>query len=431
MSQLSAEIVKISGQAFVAGLSWHAFANEKELNKSIVAVGKANFTASFAVRRIGKTFANAGYIRDETVAELGGLKVVTATPSLASAVAADLGVKNVIVAFNVPGSDRWALIQVVKGSIYPDKGDVIGEESEIKSLFISNAVNFPSGNIYAPAHWNIAQSKLPDTKFFQQIVRKANTKGAELKPLERKTPWLLFAGLTVIVVVAGVTWQVYESARQSTLLAERKAALEALAEKMAKVKAQEAIPPPVAPTPWSEMPTPAAFVSACMTILADGIYERTPGWQLAELECTPAGVRVQLSRKSPGTAASIMSVLPTAAVSLDGQNAELKVAFKEKLVSSNETPAGTAELMRGFVSGWQRLGFSMGLQEVPPPAPLDPKNIPPPPPYKTYKWTATSKVRPTLLMDVINFPTVRLNKLKLRPSELGPDFVIEGLIYAT
>ena len=429
MSQLSAEIVNINGQAFVAGLLWHAFGDEKELNKTIMAVGKTNYAASYAVRRVGTTFANAGYIRDETLAELGGAKAVITKPSLASAVAKDLAVKNVIAAFNIPNSERWALIQVVKGSIYPDKGDVVGDENEIKSLFLENAVNFPSGNIYAPAQWNISNSKAPDAKFFQQIVRKANTKNGELKPLERKAPWLLIAGLTVLVVAGGVSWQVYESAKQSTLLAERKAAIEALAEKLAKSKPVEAATP-LTP-PWAELPTPEGFVAACMTIFANGIYERTPGWQISEFECSPTGVRVQLARTSPGTAASLMAALPAAAVSLDGQNAALNISFSEKLASANETPVATAELMRGFVSGWQRLGFSMGLQEVPAPTSSDPKTPPPPPPpYKTYKWTATSKVRPTLLMDVINFPTVRLNKLKLRPSESGPQFIIEGVIYA-
>jgi hypothetical protein len=141
-------------------------------------------------------------------------------------------------------------------------------------------------------------------------------------------------------------------------------------------------------------------------------------------------VRLKFVRTKNGIVRSMVDAVPTAAVSLDGQNAVVSVDYAAKLASSQDAAVPTAELVRRFLSAWQSVGVQVALVEVIPPQPSPPPKDPPPTLFKTYKWTAVSKHRPSTLLPVIDFPSVRIESVKVKFTEDGTaEYSIEGLVY--
>jgi hypothetical protein len=414
----------------VAGLSWHAFRDQKDLNKSFVMVGKKFFNASFAVKRTGRGYFNAGYLPIDAEASIGDKKSLPKVVSLVAAIAAELPVADCVCAFDIPGTSDMLLLEMVAGSIDPEFGDIVGTEEEIRLQFIERARSSGSDALYAPARWNVVKAvDVGQTdEFFARVLSKTNVRESLLAPTKKALPWPLFA--TVLVLSGGglAGWKVYDSIKQQELEAARRAAAEAVAKRIADASAVNVAKAEI--RPWFEKPIPSEFLAACSPVFADSKYESIRGWSLGDAECTGTGVRLKFVRTKNGIVRSMVDAVPTAAVSLDGQNAVVSVDYAAKLASSQDAAVPTAELVRRFLSAWQSVGVQVALVEVIPPQPSPPPKDPPPTLFKTYKWTAVSKHRPSTLLPVIDFPSVRIESVKVKFTEDGTaEYSIEGLVY--
>lgn len=421
----------IAEYVVVAGLSWHAFKDQKELNSTFAKVGKQSFNATFAVKRTGSGYFNAGYLPSDAEASVGDKKSLPKAVSLVAAIAAELRVADCVCAFDIPGTSDMLLMEMVAGSIDPEFGDIVGTEVEIRRQFIERARSFAaSDSLYAPARWNVVKAiDIGQTdEFFARVLSKTNVRKSLLVPTTKVLPWAIIAAVLVVSGGGVASWQIYDSIKQQELEAVRRAASEAVAKRISEDSAANALKADT--RPWFDKPIPSQFLAACSPVFSDATYESIRGWTLSDAECSGTGVRLKFARTKNGIVRSMVDAVPTAAVSLDGQNAVVSVEFAAKLASNQEKTVPTSELVRLFLSAWQSVGVQVALVEVIPPQPSPPPKDPPPILFKTYKWTAVSKHRPRTLLPVIDFPTSRVESVKVKFAEDGEaEYSIEGLVY--
>jgi len=428
MSQ-RAELIAIGGNQFISGLAWHTFADKKDLAKNIAKLGVTDFAAKHAVRLVDGAYASAGYLDEDTVKELGGVKALRDTPSFAAVVVKVLAASDALVAVPADDGERYALVEIRTG-VVEQGNELVGTESEVRGRFLERAASYSADNTYAPKEWGIATAQRTDKQFIDRLVNSPARKSCFVNPTKQQGPVVAIATLALLAVIGGVGFQVYSSAKEERLAAERKEAQERVAAKIAGEAKKQAESSKSA-GPWSDVPLAMELLAVCGQYLSNSAYEAVPGWRVSEVSCDVANFKVQFARLNAGTNERVMAAFPAVAVALDGKTAVLSSAFNINLVTGMETAPPSSEVVRTFVSAWQRLGLALALTEVPPPPPPNPKQPPPPPPYKTYKWSVTSKVRPQQFAAAIAFPTARITKVTMRPTPAGPEYQLEGLVYGT
>ncbi|MCE2721953.1 MAG: type 4b pilus protein PilO2 [Betaproteobacteria bacterium] len=425
---------QIGDHSVVAGLSWHAFADQKDFARTFASVAKKTYAAKFAVKRSGSGYFNAGFLPETRAAEIGDKKALARTVSLAAAIASELRATNCVCAVDIPGSSDMMLLEISSGSIDPEFGDLVGTEADIRAKFFQRATGYSgTDGIFAPARWNVTEAKDigPIDAFYSRVLSKTNARKALLQPTVKTLPWIPIVACLVVVGAGATAWQMYESVKQQELASVRQAAAAVIAKKQAEELAAKATA--VEMRPWFDKPVPRSIVAACGAVFADPKYESIKGWSLNDVECTSTRTRLKFGRTKSGVVAAMVSALPTAAVSVDGQNAVYTVDHPAKFDVTHEPAVATAEVVRAFVSAWQGIGVPITLQEVVPPAQNPPPKDPPPPlPYKTYKWAVVTKYRPATLLPVVEFPSARIDSFKVKFAEDGTaEFSIEGFVYGT
>jgi hypothetical protein len=428
-------IVRINGKDFVSGLMWEPLKRPRAYMAEAREIGKRESMDIVAIR-LGLTMIQAGFVKK-------GNGVTKGMYSLASALSGQIKDDSWIGAFELPGQ-LYALVAVHRGLIVPGC-DIIADKQTVHNLLVekdSQRKIMEFSKVYHPKDFNWRGEPLD---IEEVLAPSAMRKEYILKPLKfgltNKEIALVGGGVLVLVVVliGYQQWVSYkavqaakEAARQEQLRQERLRELNALAGAEQPLQALE--------HPWAKQPGVEDFLNGCQ-----GAIESLPlaigGWVFKSAVCTPSAVEAKYARDGKTTFNDLVAAakgrFPSDPVLLgEGNRASLDdvisvgVGGDDKLL---EYPALQADLL----SHMQQIDVQMAINEVQVKAPVPPSlpggqpaPAPPPPDWKQYHFSLSSKYTPKAIFSNHNLPGIRLVEMTAALEQAQLTWTIQGDIYA-
>ncbi|KVR47148.1 pilO family protein [Burkholderia ubonensis] len=320
---MSAQVIQIGRQRFVAGLFWQSLSRRNELRAEAVELAK-KLKFDLMVLRIDRGGAAAGYANTRDGFTPGYLSLgAMVSRAIALEGAFYNGRRqpapNWLGAFALPDG-RWAYFAVRDHAFMP-QGDWIGTRDEALERLHTD---------YAWGGWNVVigepelerqgfqnfQPKRLDELLPRRGGRPRTERWWALRPVERRLPPRTALIAATLVCVAAGSALAYWHHRAKVEAEEREAALE-------RVRAELAARQTSAPIvhPWATLPDAVGFARACAARfgrLAPG------GWRLERYECTPDAAHYAWARNGSNVR-YLLAVEPGATVDTDGERATLDV----------------------------------------------------------------------------------------------------------
>ncbi|KWI60228.1 type 4b pilus protein PilO2 [Burkholderia ubonensis] len=320
---MSAQVIQIGRQRFVAGLFWQSLSRRNELRAEAVELAK-KLKFDLMVLRIDRGGAAAGYANTRDGFTPGHLSLgAMVSRAIALEGAFYNGRRqpapNWLGAFALPDG-RWAYFAVRDHAFMP-QGDWIGTRDEALERLHTD---------YAWGGWNVVigepelerqgfqnfQPKRLDELLPRRGGRPRTERWWALRPVERRLPPRTALIAATLVCVAAGSALAYWHHRAKVEAEEREAALE-------RVRAELAARQTSAPIvhPWATLPDAVGFARACAARfgrLAPG------GWRLERYECTPDAAHYAWVRNGSNVR-YLLAVEPGATVDTDGERATLDV----------------------------------------------------------------------------------------------------------
>ncbi|KVD65078.1 type 4b pilus protein PilO2 [Burkholderia ubonensis] len=320
---MSAQVIQIGRQRFVAGLFWQSLSRRNELRAEAVELAK-KLKFDLMVLRIDRGGATAGYANTRDGFTPGHLSLgAMVSRAIALEGAFYNGRRqpapNWLGAFALPDG-RWAYFAVRDHAFMP-QGDWIGTRDEALERLHTD---------YAWGGWNVVigepelerqgfqnfQPKRLDELLPRRGGRPRTERWWALRPVERRLPPRTALIAATLVCVAAGSALAYWHHRAKVEAEEREAALE-------RVRAELAARQTSAPIvhPWATLPDAVGFARACVARfgrLAPG------GWRLERYECTPDAAHYAWARNGSNVR-YLLAVEPGATVDTDGERATLDV----------------------------------------------------------------------------------------------------------
>lgn len=431
-------VLTVGKSRYAAGLLWQAISRPREHAKEARELAK-QLKVDLLVLRQGRGIAQVGLAATREGFASGALSIAAL---LADYIARE-GVQvygetthpQNYLAYIQVGQAEWNYVAVRDGHILP-QGDVVGS--------LDDVINKIEQTIGTGGYEAVIGSEELDNVSYDNFARLSFetlheyalkhsklSKKAALKPASiRINPRLL-----AIIVAASVVLLAGAYGIQRKVAADREAAEAAdLARLQAQTKVQvsaqdDTITIP-APKSWGDIPAADSMILACVRALDDVVLG---GWRLASFTCDTAGTEAQWKR-GVGTAATFLSLRPTAVLSTDGNGATLKAPLQ--LVASGEPEElDQWESVRAqMISALQALNIAYTMPEKgeDPQPPAAPERSGKKVVYQRADWKVyTFKIGPTQvapaeLLNVINEPGLRLTKSVFADGK----WTLEGSVYA-
>ncbi|KVG37683.1 type 4b pilus protein PilO2 [Burkholderia ubonensis] len=427
---MSAQVIQIGRQRFVAGLFWQSLSRRNELRAEAVELAK-KLKFDLMVLRIDRGGAAAGYANTRDGFTPGHLSLgAMVSRAIALEGAFYNGRRqpapNWLGAFALPDG-RWAYFAVRDHAFMP-QGDWIGTRDEALERLHTD---------YAWGGWNVVigepelerqgfqnfQPKRLDELLPRRGGRPRTERWWALRPVERRLPpRTALIAATLVCVTAGSALA-YWHHRAKVEAEEREAALE-------RVRAELAARQTSAPIvhPWATLPDAVGFARACAARfgrLAPG------GWRLERYECTPDAVHYAWARNGSNVR-YLLAVEPGATVDTDGERATLDVPLAAP--KAGDTPLVDDSAVRTqLLSRLQWLDTAAKLDRLLPDqasgAPLAnlAQQAAAAAGWRAYRLNATlGGIAPPEFVRAIDVPGLRVQRIAYQNNQ----WTLEGVLYA-
>ncbi|KWC43506.1 type 4b pilus protein PilO2 [Burkholderia ubonensis] len=427
---MSAQVIQIGRQRFVAGLFWQSLSRRNELRAEAVELAK-KLKFDLMVLRIDRGGAAAGYANTRDGFTPGHLSLgAMVSRAIALEGAFYNGRRqpapNWLGAFALPDG-RWAYFAVRDHAFMP-QGDWIGTRDEALERLHTD---------YAWGGWNVVigepelerqgfqnfQPKRLDELLPRRGGRPRTERWWALRPVERRLPPRTVLIAATLVCVAAGSALAYWHHRAKVEAEEREAALE-------RVRAELAARQTSAPIvhPWATLPDAVGFARACAARfgrLAPG------GWRLERYECTPDAAHYAWARNGSNVR-YLLAVEPGATVDTDGERATLDVPLAAP--KAGDTPLVDDSAVRTqLLARLQWLDTAAKLDRLLPDqasgAPLAnlAQQAAAAAGWRAYRLNATlGGIAPPEFVSAIDVPGLRVQRIAYQNNQ----WTLEGVLYA-
>lgn len=438
--------VTIFGQTLVGGLHWEPLNVVRSLNTAVRDRSKRQGFTSACIWSNGTT-RQVGYGVQARGATAGAL-------SLAALIAKGYG-KDGLVAVNV-GDEKYALVAVQDGLVQSGI-DFIGTREWIAERFVYEMQELAKfkhdyKNLAAPPEIYDGVEVLTAEQLLQDVLEQADrnkrtdaegrifsTAKKVATAKESKARRLIGVVFVAAIICVGVLY--YGHVQRVEIAA--KVAADA---KRRWKEAQEHKVPPPPPKPWISEPSVQDTLDSCSVQLSKLPLD-VGGWMIYSARCGQGVLQAKYQRMGNATVADLLSAFGATLhvqpkIDTDGNNATLDVRFIPPQPSSeNLIPEDDA--VTAFLSHFQSLEVKPQFKLRPPPSPpagKTAKDMPPPPPWKTYDFTIdatpltaiNTEHYPSLLLGGLEIPGLRVTAIALTRLDDAPylTWTVQGEMYA-
>jgi len=235
--------------------------------------------------------------------------------------------------------------------------------------------------------------------------------------------WVLPVGAILMLALGGGAWYWLDAQEQEA----NRLAAEA-AKRATKASAKAAVQLVKAPTPWTQQPSAAARVGACIETYAQFV-SRPAGWTATSASCEGSNLAVTFTRSpTAGTIADLLTAVPGAVPNNTGTTATYVAAIPESSADTRPLlPA--ADAARELISALQAINVRYSVDAAALPA------LPPLPSGQQYEpagWKQSkvaliaSRLQSGSMLRATDLPGLRATKISIT-SEQGVSF--EGTLY--
>lgn len=184
-------------------------------------------------------------------------------------------------------TDKGWWYTCVRNDIILSDGDMLFlNEEDAKNQFISMLAVPDWGRKIAPAAWGIEETE--DIELEKLMQRGLHSKLQKIKGLRGAT-LLMVIGISAVVVF----WLLSNIINALFFTPKKRPVIVPVQPKIIKPVVEKA--PEV--KPWERLNDPSQIMSECMAKIEQLVRIMPPGWQIGNLNCTPAGVSTSWSRQ--------------------------------------------------------------------------------------------------------------------------------------
>ena len=410
-------IFEYGGKKFVSGLFWQVLSRPRDLKKEARELAKQlNF--DYVLLRTGY-LPQAGFGAKED-------GCISGLASLAAIVSKAMDMANHgdswMAAFELPDG-KFAYVAVRDGGFLAN-GDFAGTRDEVLERMTEDYSVGRWDKIIAPQDFNF-----PDSieKPFDSFLPTRNGKVMflrwwKLDPIKAEIPVkkILAAAIAVVLVVGVVGGWLYYKKAQEELENQR-----ALAEMQARLAEQMRQAEVIQIPPWAQLPLTSEFVQTCEASISD-LPRYAAGWSLGSAGCSLEGMEGIYERGPGGTVKAIHEALPIGIkTDLRGESGIVMEHFQFDL-SRNDDVLPLAESMARLQTNLQSLGLAFQVADQENKGNVPGVTTAATEHYRIHKFSLTSVLSPSEIVEAFDVPGVRLNKLVYKQSE----WAIEGVLYA-